>query len=253
MKWRVSRSMGWRYQVIMAVLAARRTRSPPVTVASLVTSHRVRGTVWAQASCQVPYSSSLAISGAPMTTPISPGNARSSAQNPMLTTVLKLVMKAATAPWQAPVTGFCARHPASWSWLNAVRMELLTTIANTARMPSSPRQVMAWLRCCRQLTQIIALPPSWSALAAPRPGQDRLAPPLRAGAAGGPAQAARSPRGAALATYGPQAMTACSYHGHSRVLSRGGPVGTLVLADQFEHHRPSDLVMRRLSQRHIST
>lgn len=53
---------------------------------------------------------------------------------------------------------------------------------------------MAWLLRCRQLTQIIVLPPSWSALAAPQPGQDRLAPPLRAVAAGRPARAVRSPR-----------------------------------------------------------
>src|SRR5260221_476925 len=72
-KWPVSWSIGARYQVITAVIAAPRTTSPPVTRASLTASHRIRGTVWLQASRQVPYSSSLAISGAPMRTPSSPG------------------------------------------------------------------------------------------------------------------------------------------------------------------------------------
>jgi hypothetical protein len=44
-------------------MAAPRTMSPTVTRASLAASHRARGTVWLQASRQVPYSSSLAISG----------------------------------------------------------------------------------------------------------------------------------------------------------------------------------------------
>jgi len=45
-------------QVSTSVTAAANTTSPPVISASLVISHRVRGTVWLQASCQVPRSSS---------------------------------------------------------------------------------------------------------------------------------------------------------------------------------------------------
>jgi len=127
-KWPVSRSIGARYQVITAVAAAPNSTSPPVTRASLVASHRVRGTVWLQASRQVPYSSSLAISGAPTRTPISPGAISSTAQNATLTRVPNLFVKAWTAPWQL-VPWLRARQPARSSWLNAVRIEVPSTIA----------------------------------------------------------------------------------------------------------------------------
>ncbi len=54
---------------------------------------------------------------------------------------------------------------------------------------------MAWLRCCRQLTQIIVVPPSWSARA-PRMARAGLSAPRPwpACAAGRPARAARSSR-----------------------------------------------------------
>ena len=93
----MSRSMGARYQVITAVIAAPRTMSPPVTRASLTASHRARGTVWLQASRQVPYSSSLAISDPPTRTPISPGTIRATDQNAMLTSEPNSFMKSPTA------------------------------------------------------------------------------------------------------------------------------------------------------------
>ena len=124
----MSRSIGVRYQVITAVIAAPRTISPPVTRTSLTVSHRARVTVWLQASRQVPYSSSRAISGAPTRTPISPGTIRATAQNAMLTSEPNSFMKALTAAGQ-PVPWPRARHAARPSWPNAVRIEPLTTIA----------------------------------------------------------------------------------------------------------------------------
>jgi hypothetical protein len=150
----VSRSIGARYQVITAVMAAPRTMRPPVTRASLTASHRVRGTVWLQASRQVPYSSSRAISGAPTRTPISPGTIRATDQNAMLTSEPNSFMNAMTPPGQ-PVPWLRARHPARSSWLNAERIEVLSMTAYTARAISTARQPMAWLRYWRQLTQII--------------------------------------------------------------------------------------------------
>ena len=144
--------------MITAVIAAPRTTSPPVTRPSLTVSHRARVTVWLQASRQVPYSSSLAISGAPTRTPISPGAMRNTAQKAMLTSVPNLPVKELMADWQL-VPWLRARHAPRSSWLNAVRIEVPSRIAYTVRAASRPRQAMAWLRCCRQLTQIIALPP----------------------------------------------------------------------------------------------
>ena len=181
----MSRSMGARYQVITAVIAAPRTISPPVSRASLTASHRARGTVWLQASRQVPYSSSLAISGPPTRTPISPGTIRDTDQNAILTAEPNSFMKALT-PVGQPVPWLRARHAARPSLPNAVRIALLSRIAYTASAASRARQATAWLRCCRQLTQIIVRPPSYSDLAAPRPGQDCLWPLPRTGAAGSP-------------------------------------------------------------------
>ena len=124
----MSRSIGARYQVITAVIAAPSSMSPPVTRASLTASHRARGTVWLQASRQVPYSSSRAISGAPTRTPMSPGTIRATDQNAMLTSELNSFMKAVTPAGQA-VPGLRARHAARWSLLNAVRIEVLSMTA----------------------------------------------------------------------------------------------------------------------------
>ena len=182
----MSRSIGARYQVITAVIAAPSNTSPPVTRARLTASLRVRGTVWLQASRQVPNSSSRAISGAPMRTPSSPGAIRSEAQNAMLTAEPNSPVKALTAAGQL-VPWLRARQAARSSWLNAVRIELPSTIAYTARAASTPRQATAWLRCWRQLTQIIVLPPSrpsGPARAEPPPGHPR--PPTPRGPAGRP-------------------------------------------------------------------
>ncbi|HEY2552446.1 MAG TPA: hypothetical protein VGI64_17905 [Streptosporangiaceae bacterium] len=65
----------------------------------------------------------------------SPMNARASAAQPV--------------PWLR------ARHAARSSLLKAERIDVLSTIAYTARAASRARQAMAWPRCCRQLTQII--------------------------------------------------------------------------------------------------
>ena len=124
----MSRSIGARYQVITAVMAAPRTMSPPVTRASLTASHRDRGTVWLQASRQVPNSSSRAISDPPTRTPISPGTIRATDQNAMLTSEPNSFMKALTASGQA-VPWLRARHAARSSWLNAVRIEVPSMIA----------------------------------------------------------------------------------------------------------------------------
>ena len=120
--------MGARYQVITAVIAAPRTMRPPVTMASLTASHRARGTDWLQASRQVPYSSSRAISGAPTRTPISPGTIRATDQNAMLTSEPNSFMKAVT-PVGQPAPWLRARHEARLSWPNAVRIEVPTRIA----------------------------------------------------------------------------------------------------------------------------
>jgi hypothetical protein len=120
--------MGARYQVITAVIAAPRTMSPPVTRASLTASHRARGTVWLQASRQVPYSSSRAISDPPTRTPISPGTIRVTDQNAMLTSEPNLFVKAWTAAGQA-VPWLWARHAVRASWPNAVRIEVPSRIA----------------------------------------------------------------------------------------------------------------------------
>src|SRR5580704_14040723 len=103
--------MGARYQVITAVMAAPRTMSPPVTSPSLTASHLALGTVWLQASRQVPYSSSRAISDPPTRTPISPGTIRQTDQNAMLIAELNSFMKAVTPAGQA-VPGLRARHAA---------------------------------------------------------------------------------------------------------------------------------------------
>ena len=178
MKWPVSRSIGARYQVITAVIAAPSTMTPPVTRESLTTSHRVRVTLWLQASRQVPNSSSRAISGAPMTTPSSPGKIRSTDQNATLTSEPNRLVKE-TMPFSQLVAGPRARQAGRPSLLNAVRIEVLTTMAYIARAASTPRQAMAWLRCCRQLTQIIVLPPL-------RSKRHRRLPPSGGGAAGRP-------------------------------------------------------------------
>ena len=73
----VTRYSGAWNQAMTAVTAAPKTTSPPVTSPSLANSHLVRGTVWLQASRQVPRSSSRPSSGAPTTIPSSPGIARS--------------------------------------------------------------------------------------------------------------------------------------------------------------------------------
>ena len=99
-----------------------------MTRASLTASHRVRGTVWLQASRQVPNSSSRAISGAPTRTPISPGTISSTDQNAMLTSEPNLFVKALTAAGQL-VPWLRARQAARPSWLNAVRIEVPSRIA----------------------------------------------------------------------------------------------------------------------------
>jgi hypothetical protein len=124
----VSRSIGARYQVISAVIAAPKTTSPPVTRPSLTFSHRARETVWLQASRQVPYSSSRAISGPPTRTPISPGSIRSTDQNATLTSEPNLFVKAWIAAGQT-VPWLRARQVARPSWPNAVRIEPPTRIA----------------------------------------------------------------------------------------------------------------------------
>ncbi len=147
--------MGARYQVITAVIAAPRTMRPPVTRASLTASHRDLGTVWLQASRQVPYSSSRAISDPPTSTPISPGMIRHTDQNAMLTAEPNWFMNAVT-PASQPVPWVRARHePARPSPPNAVRIEVPSMAAYAARAASRARQAAAWLRCCRQLTQIM--------------------------------------------------------------------------------------------------
>ena len=77
----------------------------------------------------------------------------------MLTSEPNSSVKALTAAGQL-VPWLRARQAARSSWLNAVRIEVPSRIAYTARAASTPRQATAWLRCCRQLTQIIVLPPS---------------------------------------------------------------------------------------------
>jgi hypothetical protein len=142
----VSRSIGARYQVITAVIAAPRTTSPPVTRASLLTSHRVRGTVWLQASRQVPVSSSRPSSGAPTTTPISPGSRMRTAQAVALTPVLNLSRNELMDAGQ-PAPPLRARHAVRPSVPDAVRIVVPTATAKTATATSSARQAMAWLRC----------------------------------------------------------------------------------------------------------
>jgi hypothetical protein len=140
--------------VITAVMAAPSTMRPPVTRASLTVSHRVRGTVWLQASRQVPYSSSRAIRDPPVRTPIRPGTIRQTDQNAMLTAEPNSPVKSLTAVSQ-PDPWLRARHPARLSLLKAVRIEVPTMIAYTASAASTARPAAAWVRCCRQVTHII--------------------------------------------------------------------------------------------------
>jgi hypothetical protein len=72
----------------------------------------------------------------------------------MLTAEPNSFMNAMTPAGQA-VPRLRVRQAARPSLLNAVRIEVLSMIAYTPSAASRARQAMAWLRCCRQLTQIM--------------------------------------------------------------------------------------------------
>ncbi len=153
----VTRYSGAWDQAMTAVTAAPKTTRPPVTSPSLATSHLVRGTVWLQASRQVPRSSSRPSSGAPTMTPSSPGMAMSG------TFMIELT------PWPnrstndvitagQPAPPLRARQAGRPSPPNAARIWMPMVTASTASTPNRARQVMACARCCRQVTQIMTSP-----------------------------------------------------------------------------------------------
>jgi hypothetical protein len=150
----VTWSSGTRNQLISAVTAAPKTISPPVTSPRLAASQRDRGTVWVQASRQVPRSSSPPSSGAPTTIPSSPGIARSgtlmSWLRPRLNWFTNDVMSAGQ-----PVPPLRARQAGMPSLVNLVRIQVPTMSAKTASAQNTTRQAIAWARCWRQVTQIM--------------------------------------------------------------------------------------------------
>src|SRR5215469_2015504 len=107
-----TRSSGERDQVSISVTATANTTSPPVTSASLVTSHRVRGTVWLHASCQVPRSSSCPSKGAPTAAPRNPGIRNVTMFSGSVTGPLNLVTNELIAAGQ-PAPPLLARHAPS--------------------------------------------------------------------------------------------------------------------------------------------